>query len=83
MEDEDDYGLRITGVVKNIGGDGYIVVESRVSQNGKEYIQKEQVYIESFDSAEFELEFHDVNLLQQSPNCEVLAYSVKGSKMEF
>ena len=35
------------------------------------------------DIINVQLEFDQVDLLKQTPDCKVLAYAVKGSKMEF
>lgn len=69
-----EYSVRVKGDVRNDGGDGYVVVEVILSQDGNEWKKTYQMYMESKQTLPFELVFDEVKLFGSEPSYVVDAY---------
>ena len=71
-----NYSVKVEGQVANKGGDGYIVVKANVDQAGNRYERSKQIYIESYQTMDFEFIFDEVKLLRKEPTFHVEAFAV-------
>lgn len=71
-----EYSVKVKGVVRNEGGDGYVVVEATVQQGGDSWTKTERIYLSSFETKDFELIFDEARMLGENPSYYVRAYNV-------
>ena len=71
-----DYSIQVFGEVRNEGGDGYVVIEVNVEQNGKSWKKTQQLYIESYQTSKFSIDFDEVKLLDKTPQYSVICYAL-------
>jgi len=69
-----EFSTRVTGEVRNQGGDGYVVIEAVVSQDGTDWTKTKQIYMPSYQTESFELIFDEVELFETGPTYSVRAY---------
>lgn len=71
-----EYSVKVKGVVRNEGGDGYVVVEATVQQGGDSWMKTERIYLSSFETKDFELIFDEARMLGENPSYYVRAYNI-------
>lgn len=71
-----DYSIKVTGSLRNEGGDGYVVVEATVYQNGHEWTKTDQVFLGAYETTEVEFVFDEVRLLQSAPEYNLQAHAL-------
>ena len=71
-----NYSVKVEGQVANKGGDGYIVVKANVDQAGHRYERSKQVYLEAYQTIDFEFIFDEVKLLRKEPTFHVEAFTL-------
>ena len=71
-----DYSMKITGEVRNRGGDGYVVIESLVDQEGQKWTKTKQMYMPSHQTSRFEIVFDEVELFDADPKYSIRAYAL-------
>lgn len=71
-----NYSIKVKGEVRNQGGDGYIIIEAHAFQGDKEWTKTKNVYLESYQSTEFEIVFDEVKLLNADPEYRLETYAL-------
>lgn len=71
-----EFSTQVTGEVRNQGGDGYVVIEAVVSQDGRDWTKTKQIYMPSYQTESFELIFDEVELFDTGPTYSVRAYAL-------
>ncbi len=69
-----DFSIKLTGQVRNNGGDGYIVIKAIVRQDGKRYEKTQQKYLKSYDTDDFEFVFDEVKLFKKAGNYDIQTF---------
>lgn len=71
-----DFSIKVTGVVRNEGGDGYVVIESELTQAGKQFKKTLQIFMVASQTEDFEITFDEARLLSSDPTYRVTAYAL-------
>ncbi len=70
-----DYQMKVKGTVRNVGGDGSIVVKATVTQNADTWTKTKRLYLRAYDTKDFEITFNEVRLLKKTPKYSVTAFA--------
>lgn len=70
-----EYSTKVEAVIRNDGGDGDIVFEATVNQNGNSWTKSTKKYFESKKTATIKLEFDEVGLFKDKIQYLTRAYS--------
>jgi len=71
-----EYSIKVVGSIRNDGGDGYIVAEATVVQDGREWTKTDQFFLGSHETAQVELVFDEVRLLSRAPEYNLSAHAL-------
>jgi len=71
-----DYGMLVTGDVRNDGGDGYVKVKAVVYQGKHQWIKTTTIYLESGNTGNFEISFNEISFIGDQPKVKVLVQSL-------
>lgn len=69
-----DYSAKVEAVIRNDGGNGDIVFEATVYQNGNSWTKTTKRYFESKETATMQLVFNEVGLFKGKINFNSRAY---------
>ena len=70
-----DNSVRVEATIRNDGGNGDIVFEATVYQNGNSWTKTSKKYFESKETSDMKIVFDEVKLLQGKIETSVKAYS--------
>jgi hypothetical protein len=70
-----EYSAKVEAVIRNDGGNGDIVFEAIVYQDGNSWTKSAKKYFQSKETANMELQFDEVKLMNGKIQSQVRAYS--------
>ena len=70
-----EYSVKVQAVIRNDGGNGDIVFEATVYQDGNNWTKSTKKYFNSKETATMELQFDEVEFLKGKIQTQVKAYS--------
>lgn len=71
-----EYSVKVVGSIRNDGGDGYVVAEATVSQDGETWTKTDQIFLGSYETAAVEFVFDEVRLLRQTPEYDLRVHAL-------
>ncbi len=71
-----NYSMKVKGHVTNKGGDGFVVIKAFAQQEGNTYEKTKQLFLEAYQTEEFEFIFDEVKLLKKDPTYHVETFAL-------
>lgn len=71
-----DYAVKVSASVRNDGGDGEVVFEVTVRQDGKTWTKTQTKRMTAKSTSDFEIRFAEVKLFKDLPNYEIRTYGL-------
>jgi len=71
-----DYAIKVSASVRNDGGDGEVVFEVTVHQDGKSWTKTQSKYLTAKATSDFEIRFAEVKFFNDFPNCQIRTYAL-------
>jgi hypothetical protein len=71
-----EYSVKVSGSVRNDGGDGSIVVEVVLFQGNNSWKKTKQLYLPAYETENFEIIFDEAKLFDTDPKYYIKAFPV-------